>query len=237
MKKEILHSTLGALLAGSLGGCAADRSADRARGQLDEALDELLKTPATHELDIGAMCYFIDLTPERLEYICPVCNSKTLYLKGGDYALMRSVECLDYSREWVAKIKKFGVDATLDETPLCDECRKKTNEQRCEPVLNINADGCVTQFKSGAYVACRLVEFFEKENNPQKADNANAANPPFFVRLHAVEPGDTLYSLAKKYGSTVQKIFDANKDVMVIEPDRIEHGKILIIPIPLPAQQ
>jgi LysM repeat protein len=49
---------------------------------------------------------------------------------------------------------------------------------------------------------------------------------------HVVQPGEALFTIAEKYGVTIQAIVDANQ---IQNPDHIEAGQVLIIPIPVPA--
>jgi LysM repeat protein len=47
------------------------------------------------------------------------------------------------------------------------------------------------------------------------------------VVVHVVQPGETLYSIAARYGTTVQAIIDANG---ITNPDQIYQGQKLNVP-------
>lgn len=46
--------------------------------------------------------------------------------------------------------------------------------------------------------------------------------------IYTVQPGDTLYSIAKLYGSTIQSIIDANN---ITNPNLIYPGSVILIPV------
>jgi membrane-bound lytic murein transglycosylase D len=60
------------------------------------------------------------------------------------------------------------------------------------------------------------------------AENQSAASQPpandATVKHHTVKPGDTLYSIAKSYKTTVQALERDNKNVAILRP-----GMILVI--------
>jgi len=49
---------------------------------------------------------------------------------------------------------------------------------------------------------------------------------------HVVQPGESLFIIAERYGVTVALIVEANQ---IENPDLIQAGQVLIIPIPVPA--
>jgi LysM repeat protein len=51
------------------------------------------------------------------------------------------------------------------------------------------------------------------------------------TQVYIVQPGDTLYGIALRFGITVQSIVDANS---LPNPDRLDVGQQLIIPPPTP---
>jgi len=62
--------------------------------------------------------------------------------------------------------------------------------------------------------------------------NAMTADFTTQTIVHEIEPGDTLYTLAKHYGTTVEAISKANPG---IDPDCLKVGHKLYIPLSLPA--
>ena len=115
MKREMMMTLLSALAAG---GISAEGLTQE---QLDTLLKELAKKPAPKNLAPGATCYRVAMPPERTEYVCPVCNAKTIAAK--DTRWIR--QSLDTYRRQIQQIKALGLDATLDERSLCETCRAK----------------------------------------------------------------------------------------------------------------
>jgi len=46
--------------------------------------------------------------------------------------------------------------------------------------------------------------------------------------IYTVQPGDTLYSIARMYGSTIQGIIDTNN---ITNPNLIYPGSVILIPV------
>ena len=46
--------------------------------------------------------------------------------------------------------------------------------------------------------------------------------------IYTVQAGDTLYSIARLYGSTMQAIIDANN---ILNPNLIYPGSVILIPV------
>ncbi len=74
------------------------------------------------------------------------------------------------------------------------------------------------------------------ENNKEViGDNPNLIYPgqvlkiPNNVITYTVQPGDTLWSIAKEYNTTWQQIYENNKEVIGDNPNLIYPGQILII--------
>ena len=138
MKREMLMTLLGALAAG---GISAEGLTQK---KLDSLLKQLAQKPVPNNLSPGAMCYMVDMPPERIEYVCPVCNSKTIIAEKqrwlfignrlGTYRRqMRQLKTIRLgatldkrsTRRQIQQIKARGLDATLDERSLCETCRAK----------------------------------------------------------------------------------------------------------------
>ena len=115
MKREVLMTLLSALAAG---GISADSLTQE---QLDTLLNELAQKPAPKNLSFGAMCYMVAMPPERKEYVCPVCNAKTIATTDASWI----GRFLDTYRQLMQQVKALGLDATLDERSLCETCRAK----------------------------------------------------------------------------------------------------------------
>ncbi|MFA5139104.1 MAG: hypothetical protein WC728_07715 [Elusimicrobiota bacterium] len=111
------------------------------RAEIAKRLGKLSKSKAVRE-SRGAMCYDQAMPPQRAEYVCPVCGSKTVYCGGppdlrepgchrdsdgtglGGQSLAQLIEWgLDHARRLIPEIRRKGLDAVLDESTLCRKCR------------------------------------------------------------------------------------------------------------------
>jgi hypothetical protein len=108
------------------------------RAELVRRLKDLASRPPPTDLFTGAMCYDVAPPPQFLEYVCPVCNARTLYAvsdhpagkKARDQArivelganvLWTLSQQLDACRRLARQITEITV--RLDETALCRKCR------------------------------------------------------------------------------------------------------------------
>ena len=99
---------------------------DLTREQLNKMLEETATNPVKSELLPGACCYSPMPYPNRIEYLCPLCKTKTLHEK---WEKTGRVQTADKYRNQMKRIRELGLDATLDETDLCSQCRRdKTTE-------------------------------------------------------------------------------------------------------------
>jgi nucleoid-associated protein YgaU len=57
----------------------------------------------------------------------------------------------------------------------------------------------------------------------------NISAPEATATKYTVQPGDNLSKIASKYGTTWQKIFEANRDI-IDDPNKIYPGQELVIP-------
>jgi len=83
MKKEFLFATLGAL---ALGGCSDGKNSGEnltPEQMIDRLLAELAQKSAPTNLSLGAMCYDMPCPPERVDYVCPVCENRTIFIEMG----------------------------------------------------------------------------------------------------------------------------------------------------------
>jgi hypothetical protein len=92
---------------------------------VDRLLKRVADTPAPKELNPGAMCYSMMVPPDRAEYVCPSCGTKTIHalnqLELGWGAPALSVK---HYRTYVEQLNKLGLVAKLDESFLCSACNK-----------------------------------------------------------------------------------------------------------------
>jgi hypothetical protein len=93
------------------------------RQEIRRRLGELAKSPPPKDLKMGAMCYEMSAPPDRINYICPKCSSKTLYASvkpdrvgSPNYVDSDIPEC----RRMAKTIK--GLTVELDESEFCKKC-------------------------------------------------------------------------------------------------------------------
>jgi len=133
MNKELLLALLGSLI---VGGCSNDANNVNdpnltPEQKIDKLLAELARKPKPKNLDMGAMCYDIGMPAERIDYVCPNCDGKTILNlakdnTNGDNVYWWNLEWwLPAQRNLIKEIQNLGLDATLDERSLCEECRAK----------------------------------------------------------------------------------------------------------------
>ena len=94
---------------------AKDNNPKNSKSELVDKLINLKDIKVSDPM-VGAMCYDTAAPMERVEYICPICGEKTLYIK--DYDI--DVEKIPYYRNLIKKITK--IDVKLDESQFCSKC-------------------------------------------------------------------------------------------------------------------
>ena len=135
--------------------------------EVKQQLEELAESEPPSELAVGAMCYEAVSPPDRVEYICPKCDEKTLYAlddeENRDYwSIINTVqENIPVCRRVLEHID--SVDMTLFESEFCEKCKPDVEQPRLglvvrypssvEPhrVWGVSANDCVLldEFFSG----------------------------------------------------------------------------------------
>ena len=67
-------------------------------------------------------------------------------------------------------------------------------------------------------------DYFEHENNILKT-NIDQINPTTYI----VKKGDTLFSIANKYGLSSKKIYEKNKNIIKDKTSNIKPGQLLVL--------
>lgn len=136
MKKELLLAAMGiasltpgCMKTGGQGDVTTDTQANSEvsgkKVDVDRLLKRLAEKPVPTKLEMGAMCYDMAMPPERAEYVCPACGTKTIHAtKGPDGWNVPALSVKDY-RTAIEQLRKLGLDARLDESSLCSACRKE----------------------------------------------------------------------------------------------------------------
>jgi len=154
---------LGITSAGLLGCVTTEMPSDGAltRTQLDKMLNELAKKKVSRQEIISACCYMTMPSPERIDYLCPLCKTKTHHAKQYSVACAESV---DWYRQQIKDIKELGLDIALDETDLCSQCRrdKTTNTINFYIIVWVDNRAMRTQLEYDDFE--KIIAFLKKEN-------------------------------------------------------------------------
>jgi DNA-directed RNA polymerase subunit RPC12/RpoP len=137
MKKELLLAAMGlatvtpgCVKTGVQGEVATDPQPTGVTASTKVDIDNLLKRvaekPAPKNLNPGAMCYSMMAPPDRAEYVCPSCGTKTIHALN---QLERSWDApalsVKHYRGYIEQLNKLGLVSKLDETYLCSACKKE----------------------------------------------------------------------------------------------------------------
>ena len=124
MKKSL--AIAGGLLTGF-----ATNAAGLDRQNLEKKLQELAKAPPPTKLAPGDMCYDMAAPADRIDYVCPACQEKTLYSRkaGGDWKIQWIILDADRYRKLAKQLQDNGLDCKLDESAFCQKCGKDAKEK------------------------------------------------------------------------------------------------------------
>lgn len=137
MKKELLVAAMGissltpgCVKTGGQGDVTTDPQltvdVTTSKVDIDNLLKRVADKPAPENLNPGAMCYAMMAPPERAEYVCPSCGTKTIHamnqLERGWGAPALAVK---QYRGYIEQLNKLGLVSKLDETYLCSACKKE----------------------------------------------------------------------------------------------------------------
>lgn len=95
------------------------------REEIVQKLIALSIIPAPENLSEGAMCYKMAMTPSRVEYICPVCGSKTIYKDNMAYYIDRELAKCRAASNAISQI-----EIRLDESEFCRKCSPKVKDPK-----------------------------------------------------------------------------------------------------------
>lgn len=163
MKKSIF-------IAGGILAAMAANAGDLSRTDIDAKLKELADKPAPTKLAPRASCYKVAMPPNRIEYVCPTCGTKTI-LKNDTGWLLPNLESY---RKQTEELRKLGLDIKIDESALCIKCRQEesgTNILHWK--IKIDGKGRAVEFKEQDI---DILRGFLKENN--KLDRGPGGEQP-----------------------------------------------------------
>lgn len=94
------------------------------RAEIAKKLEMLKQKPLPKNLSLGAECYEIAQRPDRIDYICPVCNQKTIYANG---KFGHTLEEISAIRSIMKTLSQYSI--SLDERAFCKICSKEISEK------------------------------------------------------------------------------------------------------------
>jgi len=81
--------------------------------------------------------------------------------------------------------------------------------------------------KTGDQLTIPVAVAIPTDSGNGSSSNTGGGSPPAPVRTYTIKPGDTLYAIAVKYGTTVAALASANN---IANPNQISVGQVLNIP-------
>jgi len=134
-----------------------------AQEHLDRMLAQVAETPSTSTTEIGAMCYVIMMPLERMDYVCPLCKTKTHHESENWGEPKWQVEKY---RKQMKHVKELGAEAALDETDLCSQCRrdKDTDTNAANLYILVWVDKRVVRTQLKKHDLTKVIAFLEKKD-------------------------------------------------------------------------
>jgi len=96
--------------------------------------------------------------PDFIDFVCPLCKTETRLSReraDGLWGIENSY------RQYMNRIRELGLDATLDETDTCSQCRKDKNQYLSFFYIEVRLDGRVTRTWLRGGELTMLVAFLE----------------------------------------------------------------------------
>ena len=109
--------------------------------ELQRRLEVLAKSPSPENLKMGAMCYDMANGSTVLDYVCPECMQKTVYVrdeKTKDFFLLLC-ENLPRCRALVKNLTL--IRARLDESAFCSHCASKGSKPALTLFVQLDSKG------------------------------------------------------------------------------------------------
>lgn len=108
------------------GGFSASKIGSMGREDVERLLDRIESAPEPESV-FGAMCYEPVAIPSVVEYVCPLCGTKTVYAGYGESGLVLSLPEMRMLFDTLASLTRL--EMALDETSLCSACRADSIEE------------------------------------------------------------------------------------------------------------
>jgi len=142
--------------------------------KLRQMLAKIETTPAPEKDMVFAMCYSVIGPPERVEYICPTCNKKTLYVFSSEswntqeasqkFAIQNLVAYrVTEARRLIKQVQKYAPAVRLRENDFCDSCNPKHGTPNFGIVIRYDDGTDVTTDNISSNDLLMLISFFSGE--------------------------------------------------------------------------
>lgn len=154
------------------GKAAAPVTGPLTRVGIEARLRKLAESPPPKKLEMGAMCYKMAAPPERVEYVCPACGHRTLYVEseGLPWAVMQAVRGgIEACRRQAGDIG--GLRFTLDEHEFCRKCAPGVKEPALVLVFRLQNETEDRRFRNVTPEDLRLLREFLTGKDRHQGDN------------------------------------------------------------------
>jgi hypothetical protein len=153
--------------------------------EIRRRLEKISTCSPPRELKTGAMCYAPRLLPERVDYICPLCGQKTLYVssKGDNIAQMEYIiESLPECRRLAKQAK--GVVLHIDEKEFCRKCTPGGATHKLSLVVSYPGEKKEYRVSDVTVDDLRLInEFLEGKDRHRSSNDSESAMKDHLPRL------------------------------------------------------
>lgn len=144
------------------------------REQIAQRLKKLKESPAPTNLRPAAMCYKMAATPDRIEYICPVCGERTLYSSqaSGNYQQVTLVrEDIPECRQLVKSIT--GLSLSIDESEFCRKCSPRVGSPAMTLIIRYPGEKEPRQVKGISAQDLTLISEFLSGKNRHEGERGS----------------------------------------------------------------
>jgi predicted small secreted protein len=153
---------------------------------IKKKLKKLAESEPPKELAFGAMCYEMVAPPKTANYVCPVCQQKTLYKledNDGDYQVIELVRWeIATCREEMKKVE--GINIKLDESQFCKNCSPDVKKPQLCLEINITNGGKTHKVYKFSYLDIRLIgEFLNGELKHTGSNDGETPMKDYMKRL------------------------------------------------------
>lgn len=153
------------------------------RAEVEKLLDRIEIVPEP-EAVVGAMCYEPVALPPVVEYVCPVCGTKTDYNDYGESWRVLSVTEARMLFDTLTSLTRLQI--SLDETVFCSECRADSS---AEPDLVLHVtwdDGSEHSSPVTTEDLRMLIGLFSGDVSYRTSNDGSAPLGPSAVRLREI---------------------------------------------------